>query len=363
MMSKPVLVQLVQKMVVGGLEAMVMTLGDQLERDYQVHYLSLEGDKQQLVADWPVLGRLQRFETLAKPQGVSVSTVVALRQWLRRHRVQYLHTHHVGPLLYGGAASVGLGISHVHTHHDGWSLAMPRVKMMTRSALRLFAPISVADAPLVADQFRQAGCRIDCVVNNGIAMGRFTPGNSQRARRHFGLPLDVDLVGTVCRLEKIKRVDRLIRALVALPERVHLVVAGEGSERVSLEQLARQLGVQQRCHFLGRVDDVHRLYRALNLFGLVSDNEGAPMSLLEAQACGVPVIASDVGNCRHMVCTNMGRMVALGAQSEVIDGIDQLLRRRDRHPAKLRQFVRQTGSDRVMANHYHTLFQRELPCC
>ncbi|WP_176819253.1 glycosyltransferase [Ferrimonas sediminum] len=350
-------------MRVGGLETMVMTLGEQLERDYQVHYLSLEGDKAQLVTNWPVLNRLPRFDALSKPQGVSLSTVASLRQWMRRHRVQYLHTHHVGPLLYGGAASMGLGITHVHTHHDGWSLSLPRVRTITRSALRLFAPISVADAPLVADQFRQAGCRIDCVINNGIAMGRFTPGNVQQARRQFGLPLELDLVGTVCRLEKVKRVDRLVRALVALPERVHLVVAGEGSEHCALEQLACQLGVQKRCHFLGRVDDVHRLYRALNLFCLVSDNEGAPMTLLEAQACGVPVVAPDTGNCRQMVCTNLGHVVAANAQSEVIEGIDRMLQSRGRHAAQLRQFVSQTGSDRVMANRYHSLFQREAPCC
>ena len=115
------------------------------------------------------------------------------------------------------------------------------------------------------------------------------------ARAELGLPPGPLLLYTG-RLAAYKGVDFLLRSMVALPE-AHLVVAGDGPERVALEELASTLGVAGRVRFLGQVaqEQIARLYRAADYTVLYSSNEGLSHVLLESLQAGTPVIASDVG--------------------------------------------------------------------
>lgn len=356
-MKKPVLVQLVQQMAVGGLETMVLTLGERLEAQFEVHYLSLEGRPDALASHWPRLRQLSHFAAFNKGDGVDTKLIQSLRRYLKAHKVTHLHSHHIGPLVYGGAAAAGLGIEHVHTHHDGWSLTQGRQRQLTRLAEMLFRPAMVADAESVARAYEQRGCSIEKVIPNGVAASRFLPSDQQAARRQFGLPGRALLMGTACRLEPVKGVDRLVALLTELPEDVHLVVAGQGSEKENLQSMAERLGVTQRCHFLGRVDRMEQWYPALDLFFLASHNEGAPMSLLEAQACEVPVIATDVGNCRNMVCTDMGHIVGVGNDDSWARPVRRLMALSRQHRGMLRRFVLSHGSDATMAQRYLSLLE------
>ncbi|WP_028108551.1 glycosyltransferase [Ferrimonas futtsuensis] len=358
-MNKPVLVQLVQKMAVGGLETMALTLGERLEEHFEVHYLSLEGEADTLMEQWPRLLQLKRFSALNKGAGVDSELVKSLRRYLKQYKVTHLHSHHIGPLIYGGAAAIGLGIEHVHTHHDGWSLTLGRQRQLTRLAETLFRPAMVADARAVARAYEQQGCRIEKVIPNGVAASRFLPSDQQAARRQFGLPGRALLMGTACRLEPVKGVDRLLTLLTRLPEEVHLVIAGQGSERENLQTMAENLGVAKRCHFLGQVERMELWYPALDLFCLASHHEGAPMSLLEAQACEVPVVATNVGNCRDMVCTKMGCIVGGDKVEEWLRPVRRLLSLSRQSRGVLRRFVLSHGSDTTMAQQYLTLLEEK----
>ncbi|WP_417347505.1 glycosyltransferase [Ferrimonas sp.] len=358
-MKRPVLVQLVQKMAVGGLETMALTLGERLEEHFEIHYLSLEGQAEALTRQWPRLSQLKHFSAFDKEAGVDRKLVTSLRRYLKEHKVTHLHSHHIGPLIYGGAAAMGLGIDHVHTHHDGWSLTLGRQKQLTRFAEALFRPAMVADAETVARLYQQQGCRIEKVIPNGVAASRFLPSDQQAARRLFGLPGRALLMGTACRLEPVKGVDRLIALLAQLPEDVHLVIAGQGSEKQNLEAMAESMGVMKRCHFLGQIERMEQWYPALDLFCLASHSEGAPMSLLEAQACEVPVIATDVGNCRNMVCTNMGHIVSGHQVESWIRPVRRLMALSRQSRGVLRRFVLNQGSDTTMAQQYLSLLEEK----
>lgn len=104
------------------------------------------------------------------------------------------------------------------------------------------------------------------------------------------------------RLEPPKRPELPLRALAALPHTAagsgppsRLLFAGAGSLRPALEEEAQQLGVADRVSFLGLVDDTREVLDRAQIFCLASDYEGSPMSVLEAQAAGLAVVASDVG--------------------------------------------------------------------
>jgi glycosyltransferase involved in cell wall biosynthesis len=112
------------------------------------------------------------------------------------------------------------------------------------------------------------------------------------------------VVGTVGRLAEIKRQDLLLRAFAevrkACPD-ARLLLVGDGPERAGLEALAAALGVADAVRFAGYQQEPEPYLRLMDVFALTSRSEGMPMSLLEAWAARVPVVASRVGGIPELV--------------------------------------------------------------
>jgi glycosyltransferase involved in cell wall biosynthesis len=94
--------------------------------------------------------------------------------------------------------------------------------------------------------------------------------------------------------------DELISMLRALPDAV-LVLVGDGPQRAVLERLAHSVEVRGRVRFLGERDDIHELLPLADCFALASHSEGLPLSVLEAAACGLPVVAYDLPGLRAVI--------------------------------------------------------------
>jgi phosphatidyl-myo-inositol dimannoside synthase len=140
------------------------------------------------------------------------------------------------------------------------------------------------------------------VLSNMVGLD-FRPGDREAARHRFGLE-DEKVILTVARLDRqdsYKGHDRIIRMLPDLArerdERVRYLIAGQGDDQPRLEQLARELGVENLTVFLGRVpaDTLPDLYRAADVFAMPSTGEGFGIVYLEAMACGTPAIGLDAG--------------------------------------------------------------------
>lgn len=142
------------------------------------------------------------------------------------------------------------------------------------------------------------------------------------ARAQLGLPGGKRYLLTICRLMGWKRVDGIIDALAGLPADVELVIAGDGDMQEPWKAHAREKGLAERVHFLGNVPHAQiPLYiRAADVFVLNSLYEGLSHTLLEAQALGTPIIASDV-------CGNP-EVVEQGVSGQLVDPRDSAALRR-----------------------------------
>lgn len=346
-------VQVVQHLCPGGIETMALDLATFHALDEKVLIVSLEGEKDSAMAAWPRLEPFaDRLFFLNKEPGLKPALIYRLCRLMKRLKADVVHTHHIGPLLYGGMAARLAGIGHiVHTEHDAWHLNDKRRLWVQRQAIRLIRPRLVADAEYVARQLREllAGSDI-CVIRNGIDTERFIPGHRDKARYRFELPLDGQLVGCSGRLEPVKDQQTLISALTLLPKTIHLALAGTGSDEMRLKALANTLQLDGRVHFLGRVDDMPTFYQALDVFCLPSKNEGFPLSPLEAQACGIPTLVTDVGGASETLCPDNGCTVTSGDKNAMADKLLSLLADTDGRTPE--HFVRQQGDVRQMANAY-----------
>jgi glycosyltransferase involved in cell wall biosynthesis len=139
-------------------------------------------------------------------------------------------------------------------------------------------------------------------IPNGVDLERFRPRRDVAWRRSHGLPDDALVFGTVARLSMEKNLPLMLRAFarVTAPQ-ARLIVVGEGERRAEGEALALQLGLDARVLFTGAARDPAPCYAGFDVFVMSSSTEQMPMALLEAMACGLPAICTDVGDCREML--------------------------------------------------------------
>jgi glycosyltransferase involved in cell wall biosynthesis len=332
------IVQIVQKFEPGGLETIAATL--QRHWGACVATISLEGEADALLREWPAMADLRgALFALNKQPGVDLSCLAALTRLLRRIKPDAVVTHHIGPMLYGGLAGRLAGVPvRAHVEHDAWHLEAPGQNRLFAAGLRLGAPRLAAVSDLVARKLATRSGRTVARVINGVDLERFKPADSASARQRLGLPQHSPIIGLVARLQKVKGADVLINAPSFLKTPACLVIVGDGPERTALELQARGRRLMDRIRFLGVRGDVEAILPALDLFVLPSRAEGLPLALVEAQACGAPVVATDVGGAREACCPKSALLAPPDDPQALAAAIDaQLAREKTSEPRAFAQ--------------------------
>ena len=197
-------------------------------------------------------------------------------------------------------------------------------------------------------------------IPNGIDCARFAAKPDPAALRRQPGEL---LIGSVGTLRREKNFGRLVRTFASLPAEpaCRLVLIGDGPDRPALEALARDLGVSDRVTFAGQMLNPELAIGLLDVFALSSDTEQMPLSLLEAMAAALPVVATDVGDVRGMLTDDNRRFVVPrddeSAFTSAIKTLlnDATLRRRLGHGNRARA-VREYDEAAMVAT-YDTLFR------
>ncbi|MEP6508836.1 MAG: glycosyltransferase family 4 protein, partial [Gemmatimonadales bacterium] len=200
-----------------------------------------------------------------------------------------------------------------------------------RYALRHWTDTVVVNAERMAPPFRNLegfGADNVRVIHNGVIVPeRQAPRGS--LREQLGIPLDARVIGTVARLAKQKRVDRLLRIAAALPSDVHCVIAGDGPDRLDLIRQSQAIPNRERIHFIGHRENKGDVLDALDVFVLTSDKEGLSNAMLEAMAFGLPVISTPVsGSEEALGVDETGRLAGVVTgfdEASIIRAINSLL--------------------------------------
>jgi glycosyltransferase involved in cell wall biosynthesis len=281
-----------------------------------------------------VPGLLRRFDGWSMALGS-----FGLMRKLKRQGARLIDAHFAYP---DGEAATRLGrwlqlpvtitLRGTEVPHSRNPVLRPRLARSLKAAARVFA---------VSDSLRRLAIELGAavekteVVGNGVDMARFHPVDRAAARARFGLPDSAKVLISVGGLVERKGMHRVIDCLPALtgphPDLHYLIVGGaspEGDNRAELTAQVVWLGLAGRVHFLGALppEELKWPLSAADVFVLATRNEGWANVFLEAMACGLPVVSTDVGGNAEVVCrAELGSIVPFGDSAALQQALDAAL--------------------------------------
>ncbi len=339
----------------GGLETVVVNLVRHADRRRFAH---------QVVC----LREAGALAPLVEAEGVPVTTLQArgrlgmlcsLVSRLRSSRTHVLHTHNPTPHQIGALARLLLRTPVlVHTKH-GRNFPDDRTAVRLNRWCSCWTDVVVSvsvDAADVARRIERVAPEKVLVIQNGIEIDRFSVPRPRERMGHLAI--------CVARLDPVKDVPNLLGAVQHVRRSIpafQLDLVGEGPDRERIERIRTQMGLEGAVALLGQRADVPELLAGAGLFLLASISEGTPITLLEAMAAGLPIVATTVGgNSEVVVEGETGFLVpsrdpvALGNAVLRLLGTPGLL---DRMGAAARRRAQLHFDARVMTKRYEDVYQ------
>lgn len=340
-------------MTTGGAEVLADRIGRGLSDRHGVVYACLDS-----VGEIGERLRGDGFtvECLERGPGIDRACMNRLAAFAKRHSVDVIHAHQYTPFFYAAASrSFWSKLPVVFTEHGRFypdSSSLKRTifnRLMLRKRDRIVAVGENVGKALV--QFESFSRRRIEVIYNGIELGPFIQAanseNRTSLRRSLGLAPDAIVILQVARLDSIKDHATAVRAMAELATSgtdVHLAVVGDGAERSRIEKAIVDNAVAGRVHMLGLRRDVAKLLGGADIGLLTSLSEGIPLSLIEAMACGLPCVSTDVGGIREVVSDQSGMLCPAQDSSSIASALHRLC-----VDAKLRSEMGEAGREIALA--------------
>ncbi len=359
----------------GGMERVVLELvREGIRRGQQVSVLCLMNPGT-LAGHVEALGA--SVHCVHKPPGLRFDSRPKIRKILREIKPDVIHSHQIGPLFYAGPIARRERIPViVHTEHGNHLTSSRsffkriRIRSIIGITARHMARFFCVSESIV-DSVTAYGVvprHKVSVVPNGIDTSAFEDSSGADAlRQSLGIPLNAPVVGTIGRLNEVKRQNLLIRSFAKVLDRVpeaHLVLVGDGPEREALGRLIEELEVAGRVHFAGYQARPQDFLHVMNLFALTSRSEAMPLVILEAWAAGLPVVGSRVGGIPKMIEPGQnGLLFDSGDEAGLVAAFIELLTDPDRARSlgqAGRELVRSQFDTRVMAEAYERQYREVL---
>ena len=235
--------------------------------------------------------------------------LIRLIRLINRERPDIVHTHTAKAGTLGRIAAKLTGVPivihtfHGHVFHSYFGFFRTKFFLWLERLLAKFTDVIIT----VSEQQREEIIKYKIAepekiiaIPLGLDLKPFINSDTDpnEVRREFSVPEETKLVGIVARLVPIKNHVCFLeaaRVVLAHYDNVRFMIVGDGELRSTLEQKARDLGIEDRVIFMGFQYNLQKIYAGLDIIALSSYNEGLPVALIEAMAAGKPVISTDVG--------------------------------------------------------------------
>jgi glycosyltransferase involved in cell wall biosynthesis len=319
---------LVTSMPVGGAETLLVNLVRRLNREKFAPEIVCLKDPgplgEELASELPVHSNLihGKFDVL-----------VLFRLWrlMRQRQIEAVVTVGAGDKMFWGrlaAKLAGVPVIASALHSTGWPDSVGKLNRLLTPITDAFIGVADSHGQHLVERENFPADKVH-VIHNGVDTERFTPGDRNQVRSELNLPADAKVIAILAALRPEKNHEFFLRTAAKIlnqEPKAQFLVIGDGALRNSLEQQARELGIDQVTHFLGSRPDVNRVMSAVDVLALTSHNEASPVSILEALSCSVPAVAANVGSVSETVIENVtGKLFPTGDESAYVAAILELL--------------------------------------
>ncbi|MCA9271200.1 MAG: glycosyltransferase, partial [Planctomycetales bacterium] len=295
-----------------------------------------------------------------------VSVLWRLTRLMRSRKVDAVVTVGAGDKMFWGRLAAWLaGVPVVCSalHSTGWPDGVGRLNRLLTPLTDAFIGVAQPHGRFLVEFERFPAAKVR-VIPNGVDTNRFQPRPEAAAqlRHELGIPADAPVAGLVAALRPEKNHELFLETAALVSRRIpaaHFVLAGDGPQRQIIEAAIDRLKLRDRVHLLGTRSDVPEVLSTCDVFLLTSDNEASPVSILEAMAVGLPVVATQVGSVPESVVQGeTGFLAPPGDAAALAAGVEPLLADaalRGRFGAAGRRHVEATGSLSAMVRGYEQL--------
>ncbi len=355
----------IEALTIGGAEQMLVTMANRLiGRGWQVHmfFLAQKGELSEK------LDSAVYTHVLDKQGGFDRHLPRKLRKLLKSLNLNptVVNSHLWVANFWTRLSLIGTSIPVIVTEHsrDFWKPVHYRLidRLLSWTTYKLVA-VSNDVASFYRDEIRIPS-KLITVINNGVDVAKYAAGAGANLRSSW-VKSDQLLIGTVGRMVPAKNHMRLLDMASMLRDDgidFKLVIVGDGPERANIEAGLMQRKLEQHVILLGARDDIPDVLAALDIFVLSSDREGHPLTALEAQAAGTPVVLTNAGGSADAIATDGdkcgGLLVDLKAE-DLAQAVAHLSRNR-KQLADMAQFGQAYAFDHFdtefMVDQYETLF-------
>jgi sugar transferase (PEP-CTERM/EpsH1 system associated) len=303
--SAPLVVHLIYRFDFGGLETLVAECINRMPaQQYRHAVVCLTGYTE-------FSRKISRPDVeivaLDKPPGLGLATHFKLWKLLRRLKPAVLHSYNLAAVEYACTAALAGVPVRVHAEHGrdaGDPHGLNRKHNLLRRGVTPFIDRYVPVSDDLQRWLRQVVGVPDAktlMIANGVDTERFRPSQRASQRNEF-------VIGTVGRIQDVKNQSGLIDAFILLRamlpghrDRLRLSIVGDGPLLGMITEKVRAAGLQDVVRLPGSRTDIAELLSGFDVFALPSIAEGTPVTILEAMACGLPVVASRVGGIPEVV--------------------------------------------------------------
>ncbi|MFT5676152.1 MAG: sugar transferase (PEP-CTERM/EpsH1 system associated) [Paraglaciecola sp.] len=360
--SQLVIVHLIYRLDVGGLEKVMLDCIVGTQQDFR-HIVVCLKDASEFASHLP--SNVEVIE-LHKPEGNSVKIYLTFWRLLKRLKPDVLHTYNIATLEFQPLAWLARVKGRIHAEH-GRDISDPKGKNRKYKLLRkLIAPF-VDKFVAVSDDLYQwlkhdVGLKQNKtqLIYNGVNVEKFVPNNLVESNEKV-------VFGTVARLAPIKNHKFMLNAVHVLLQNhpdwagtFELRIIGDGPLRQELMSQIENLHLGQHVFLLGERHDIAEQLQQMNVFILSSQAEGIPISVLEAQATGLAIIATRVGGLPELISSeSQGLLVESENVQQLAMAMARLLASPEeiiQQGAKNREFIQRSFSTPIMVDAYRTLY-------
>ncbi|MBK7149658.1 MAG: glycosyltransferase [Bacteroidetes bacterium] len=299
-----------------------------------------------------------------------------LKNIIETFKPDIVHTHAAKAGAVGRLAAHHCGVKHIvhtyhgHVFHGYFSPAKTRFfleieRYLATKTSKIIA-LSKSQKEELSDTYKIAPADKFEIIQLGFDLKKFTedlPSKREAFREQYQIKADEIAIGIIGRLVPIKNHEMFLRAVhyvsTMTSKKIKAVIVGDGEERLKMEQLANELGLlsqdshnkNTRVVFTGWRKDVDVCNAGLDIICLTSKNEGTPVSLIEAQASGKPIVSTRVGGIEDIVIEN--KTALLCKSEDIAQFSSHLLQLVER--TELRSKMSNLGVDHVLS---HFSYQR-----